>query len=259
MASWTVVTGASSGIGADFARIAAKENRRVVISARRKDRLEALATELTELGAPEVEIVEADLAVAGAADTLWAAAVAKGPVDVLVNNAGLGSHDPFASAEWAREEMMLEVNITALTRLMKLAVPQMLEAGEGRIINVASIAGFMPGPGMAAYHATKAYVVSLSDAVGHELKGTKVTVTALCPGATQSEFFTSADMTDVRMINSMKLPTAMSVAKAGWDGAKAGKRVVIPGALNWLTAQMPRIVPKVWMMSSIETLMSKSS
>ncbi len=258
MKSWTVVTGASSGIGADFARIAAKEKRNVVISARRGDRLAALAEELKGLGAPEVEIVEVDLASDGAADKLWTTATSKGQIDVLVNNAGLGSHDPFATGEWAREEMMLEVNISALTRLMKLAVPHMLEAGTGRIINVASIAGFMPAPGMATYHATKAYVVSLSAAVWEELRGSKVSVTALCPGATQTEFFDSADMNDVRIIASMKLPTAMSVAQVGWAGAKAGKRLVIPGTINWMTTLSARLLPTTWMMRILQTLMAKS-
>ncbi|MEM9902485.1 MAG: SDR family oxidoreductase [Pseudomonadota bacterium] len=257
MDSWTIVTGASSGIGADFARIAAKEKRNVVISARRKDRLDAIAEELKSLGAPHVETVVADLAKPGAADEVWNAAIAKGRVDILVNNAGLGSHDAFAVSDWEREHMMLEVNITALTRLMKLAVPHMLEAGSGKIINVASIASYFPGPNMAAYHATKAYVLSLSDAVHEELQGTKVTITSLCPGVTQSEFFESADMGAVPMIAKGGLPTSMSVARAGWSGAKAGQRVVVPGATNWILTQLPRVMPKPWMMRMIKSALSK--
>ena len=259
MDKWTLVTGASSGIGADFARIAARERRNVAISARRKDRLEALAEELRSLGAPQVEIVQADLAEPGAADALWAAATAKGQVEILVNNAGLGTHDPFATDNWAREETMLEVNVMAMTRLMKLAVQHMLEAGAGRIINVASVAGFMPGPGMAAYHASKAYVVSLSEAVAEELRGTNVTVTALCPGATESEFFDSADMRDVRLVKRTKLPTAMSVAQAGWAGAKGGRRIIVPGGMNWVFTQAPRFVPKAWLMRVSRSVMAKEA
>ncbi|MEM1428799.1 MAG: SDR family NAD(P)-dependent oxidoreductase [Pseudomonadota bacterium] len=259
MDTWTVVTGASSGLGADFARIAAKERRNIVISARREDRLKALAEELTGLGAQAVEVVAADLADATAADTLWNAAVARGPVDNLVNNAGLGAHDPFESGDWGREAASIEVNIKALTGLMKLAVPHMKEAGRGRILNVASVAGFLPGPGMAVYNATKAYVVSLSEAVAEELSGTKVTVTALCPGATQTEFFDSADMGSVRLVKSGGLPTSMSVARAGWAGAKAGQRLVVPGASNWMVTQMPRVLPRSALTKIIKRLMAKEA
>jgi len=240
---WTLVTGASKGIGKELARIAAREGHALILSARSKDQLEALAEELRTAHGGEVVVIVADLTRADAAADLWRAASAGRRIDILVNNAGLGRNGAFAEAGWARELASINVNITALTELMKRAVVDMLAAGGGQILNLASTAAFMPGPGMAVYHATKSYVLSLSEAVSEELRGTPVSVTALCPGATATHFFADAEMESMALLRYSKPPSAESVARVGWRAMKAGKRAVVPGAMNKAFAFLPRLVP----------------
>jgi len=164
---------------------------------------------------------------------------------VLVNNAGLGSNGDFATGQnWEREFSSVNVNMLALTRLMKRAIPHMQSLGKGRILNVASVAGFTPGPNMAVYHASKAYVLSLSEAVAEELRGSHVTVTVLCPGATQTNFFTAADMHGVRLLKMFKPMDAAVVAEQGWQKAQIGKRIVIPGLIYKVFAFLPRLSPR---------------
>ena len=164
---------------------------------------------------------------------------------MLVNNAGLGSNGAFAEGQnWARELASVNVNMLALTRLMKLAVPHMQGLEKGCVLNVASVAGFAPGPNMAVYHATKAYVLSLSEAVAEELRGTNVTVTALCPGATATNFFEDADMHGVRLLKLARPMASGPVAELGWRGALTGKRIVVPGLMNKLFAFSPRLTPR---------------
>lgn len=256
--TYTLVTGASEGIGKELARQSAKAGRSVILAARSKEKLEALAVELRDYDI-DVIVMPADLGKPKEVERLWKDATAKGRrIDILVNNAGLGSHGYFAEADWAREALSIEVNVVALTRLMKLAVPHMIEARQGRILNVASIAGFMPGPNMAVYHATKAYVVSLSEAVNVELHGKNVSVTALCPGPTQSNFFNEADMKKVRLTRG-RLPTAASVAEAGWRAMIARKSVAVPGVMNTVMAFMPRITPRVILNAVTKRVMAKAS
>ncbi|MEM7643056.1 MAG: SDR family oxidoreductase [Pseudomonadota bacterium] len=244
MTYYTFVTGASEGIGREFARIAARKGRNVILTARSVDKLEALADDLRAEDV-DVVVIPADLSTPDAADTLFAEAVAGRGIDVFINNAGLGHNGAFADPDgWPREEATITVNVLAATRLLKLMLPHMtaLDA-KARIVNVASVAGFVPGPGMAVYHASKAYLLSLSEAVAHEMRGSNVTVTALCPGPTRTNFFEAADMKDVAMVQG-DLPTAYSVALAGWDGAVTGTQVVVPGATNKMLAFLPRIAPR---------------
>ncbi|MFL4471492.1 SDR family NAD(P)-dependent oxidoreductase [Tateyamaria armeniaca] len=244
MANWTLITGASEGLGVEFAHIAAKEKRNVILAARSKDKLEKVAERVRALGV-EAVVIPADLSETGEVDRLWKEATKGRSVDVLVNNAGLGSNGSFADeATWEREMSSINVNMLALTRLMKLAIPHMKGLDKGRILNVASIAGFSPGPGMAVYCATKAYVLSLSEAVGNELSGTNVTVTALCPGTTATNFFEDAKMTDAKLLEFAKPMDPAIVAEAGWLQARIGKPVVVPGAMNKLITVLPRFVPR---------------
>ncbi len=244
MDTWTLITGASEGLGVEFARIAAAEGRNLILTARSLDKLEALAQDLRSDDV-KVEVIGADLSDLSEVERMWDTASASRQIDMLVNNAGLGRHGSFGDGEvWERELSSLNVNITALSYLMKQAIPHMQASDGGRILNVASTAAFMPGPNMAVYHATKAYVLSLSEAVAEELRGTNVTITALCPGATATNFFDDADMHGVRLLRFAKPMEAAPVAQAGWDAAKAGQRVIVPGWINKVFAFAPRLTPR---------------
>lgn len=240
---WVLVTGASEGLGRAFAQLAAGKGFDLVLVARGQERLEALAQDLRGQGREAVVIV-ADLSDAAEVERAWAEASTGRRIGWLINNAGLGSHGKFANPEgWPREKMSMQVNIDALTRLMKLALPHMEAAGGGRILNVASNAAYMPGPGMAIYHASKSYVLSLSQAVADEMRNRGVTVTALCPGPTKTAFFDSAGIGDLPIVRRFPMPSAEAVARAGWDAAMDGKRVIIPGAINKVMAWSTRITP----------------
>jgi short-subunit dehydrogenase len=238
----TLITGASEGLGRAFAHIAAREGHRLVVSARNEARLQDLAAELK--GA-DVSIIPADLSRDGEAERLWDEATRGRDVRVLVNNAGLGRNGAFADPDgWPREGASVMVNVVAATVLMKRAAVEFRQKGGGRILNVASIAGFLPGPNMAVYHATKAYLLSLSEAVATELAGSGVTVTALCPGATATEFFRSDGAENASRLARGRMASAETVAEAGWWGMKEGERVVIPGAGNKAAAFVPRVLPR---------------
>ena len=255
--AWTLVTGASEGLGVEFAHLAAKEERNVILAARSRDKLEKVAEEVRAKGV-EVVVIPVDLSQPEEVDRLWAEASDGRDIDVLVNNAGLGYNGPFADGQaWARELSSINVNMLAVTRLMKLAIPHMQTLPKGRILNVSSVAGFSPGPGMAVYHATKAYVLFLSEAVAEELRGSNVTVTALCPGATATNFFEDADMHGIRLLKLSKPMKASEVAELGWLQARIGKRIVVPGAMNKLMALLPRVSPRSWTTRIAAQIMGK--
>ncbi len=235
----TLVTGASSGIGRELALLAAPDNRAVVLVARREGRLRELAERVREApGAPEAVVMPADLAEeAGREGLLAELAELEGrglAVDHLVNNAGLGLDGRFHENDAARERATVAVNAVALHRLCRALLPGMAERGYGRVLNVASTAAYQPLPYMATYAATKAFVLSLSEALWWEYRGTGVTVTCLAPGKTATEFFDEADMDDIAFARPTSSPER--VAQAGYRGMRAGKRVVIPGLQNKLTA-----------------------
>jgi uncharacterized protein len=245
--AWTLITGASEGLGREFAALAAKDGHSLILSARQEDKLQTLAADLRSRHGIEVVVIPADLSRPGEADRLWSSATSGRDVSVLVNNAGLGRNGAFTDAEgWPREEATLAVNAVALTILMKRAAVAMSAAGKGAILNVASTAGFVPGPQMAVYHATKAYVLSLSEAVADEVRATGITVSVLCPGATQTEFFKADGAEKATFLTRMPLPTAASVAKAGWLGMKERRRIIIPGLNNRISAFLPRLLPRSW-------------
>jgi uncharacterized protein len=244
---WALVTGASEGLGREFADLAAAAGHPVILAARQADKLEGLAADLRTKHGVEVAVIPVDLSDAAEAERLWTDATAGRRVGILVNNAGLGRNGAFAEADgWSREWSSLQVNVVALTVLMKRAVVAMVAEGGGRVLNVASTAGFVPGPQMAVYHATKAYVLSLTEAVADELRGTKVTVTALCPGATKTEFFKADAAESATWLTKMPLPSARSVAEAGWRAMLAGKVVHVPGLNNKVSAFLPRLLPRSW-------------
>ncbi len=244
-AGWALVTGASEGLGREFATIAAKEGYDVILSARQVGKLEALANGLRRAYQVQVEVIPADLSLAEEVEALWTRASRGRQIAVLVNNAGLGRNGRFTDlGGWAREAASIEVNIMAATILMKRAAAVMAAHGSGRILNVASTAGFLPGPNMAVYHATKAYLLSLSEAVAEELRGSGVTVTAVCPGATATEVFSADGAEGGTWVTRLPLPQADVVARAGWTAMQRGQRVNVVGVMNKIFAFSPRITPR---------------
>jgi uncharacterized protein len=241
-----LVTGASSGIGADLARELARDGHDLVLTARRGEPLGRLAAELAPLGA-RATIITADLSKPGAAAELDGQIQSRGLViEVLINNAGFGDAAPFHEAEPAKLSAILQVNVLALTELTRLALPGMVARRRGRVMLVASTAGFQPGPGMAVYCASKAYVLSLGQALSQELRRTGVKVTTLCPGATATGFAAAANAQDRPLFKRKLIPVMDSaeVAAAGYAALKAGRPVVVTGALNKLTAATTRLVPR---------------
>jgi short-subunit dehydrogenase len=237
---WALITGASSGLGREFAKLAAADGWNLVIAARRTDEMEALANELSV----EVVVIPADLSQPGAADKLWDAASDGRDIDLLVNNAGIGVHGRFATAGDERERGAVALNIVAVTELLQRALFDFRKRGvQGRVLNVASLAAFMPAPSMAIYHASKAYVLWLTDAVHYECKRDGITVTALCPGPTPTGFFEAAN-TGKTWLTTVPMQTADVVAATGWRALKAGKRAVIPGLVPKLIALSARATPR---------------
>src|ERR1044071_1138842 len=238
-----LITGASSGIGLDLAKLMAPDFD-LIITARNQSDLENTARELEAAHGNHVHIIPAALARADAPREIFSEIERRGlQVDFLVNNAGFGSYGAFAESDHQAELDMIQVNITALTSLTKLALPGMLARKRGRIMNVASTAGFQPGPLMAVYYATKAYVIMFSEAIANEVKGSGVTVTCLCPGATATKFAGRAKMEESRLFK-MGAMRSKDVARIAYKGMMAGKTMVIPGVLNRAIAMSVRFSPR---------------
>lgn len=241
---WALVTGASSGIGTEFARLLAERGYAVVLSARREDRLETLAAELRREYGVQTLVIAQDLAEPTAATNLYEEIARTGiTLEVLVNNAGFGLWGKFEETPWERERAMIDLNVRVLVELTKRFLPGMVQRHSGRVLNVASTAAFQPGPLMAVYFATKSFVLSFSEAINEELRGTGVNVTTLCPGPTQSEFFEAAEAGD-KQLSKGKLPSAREVAALGIDAMFAGKRTVVHGFANRMLVLLGRLSPR---------------
>jgi short-subunit dehydrogenase len=241
-----LITGASSGIGLELASLAAQDGHDLVLVARQRERLESVGRGLEEEYGVRVSVLAKDLADPSAPAELWRGLAERGiGIDALVNNAGFGVYGFFAQTSVDRELEMIQVNVAALTHLTKLILPGMLARRRGRILNVASTAAFQPGPIMAVYYATKAYVLSFSEALASECARSGVTVTALCPGPTRTEFEGRAGSPEEIMARKKGFVMgAPEVAREGWRGMKAGKRVVIPGLRNRLLVLSERAIPR---------------
>ncbi|HXI20574.1 MAG TPA: SDR family oxidoreductase, partial [Gemmatimonadales bacterium] len=246
-----LITGASGGIGLELARLCAKGNHDVVLVARNRDKLEEISKYLSGMYQVRVEVLPADLREPGAPASIMEEIGRRGlAVDVLVNNAGFGEWGLFGRGDPQRQLDMIQVNITALTQLTRLALPGMVSRRRGRILNLASTAAFAPGPLMAVYYASKAYVLSFSEAIGNELRGTGITVTALCPGPTRTGFADAAGMRETNLFNSPAVMDAAPVALAGYRGMMRGRAVVIPGIANQLLVLSIRLGPR-WLVRRI--------
>ncbi|HEV8607238.1 MAG TPA: SDR family oxidoreductase [Tepidisphaeraceae bacterium] len=242
--SVALVTGASSGIGLDLAKLFAQGGHDLVLVARNEEALRGVAGECEKLGV-RAHVLAKDLSDPGAAQKIFDEVAARGiVVEVLVNNAGFGTHGAFAQTKLEEEVGMIQVNIVALIQLTRLFLPGMIARRSGKIMNVASVAGFVPGPYMSVYYATKAFVLSHSVALAQEVKGSGVIVSALCPGPTKTEFQKRAKMAESKMFKKPRSMTSMEVAKAGYEGLMKGKMIVVPGLSNKVIGMAAKISPR---------------
>ena len=239
-----LVTGASSGIGRELARCFAADGCRLILLARNTDALESLAGELRQAHKIETLVLTADLSRPETPARVFKELQGRGiKVDVLVNNAGFGANGAFATLPLQRQLAMIQVNITALTNLTGLFLPGMIERRGGGVLNVGSLAGFLPGPGMNVYYATKAFVLSFTEALAEELAGTGVTATALCPGPTATNFGNISHGKKMRRLNTPKMPAA-AVASCGHRAFRRGRTLAIPGWQYHVLLLLLRFMPR---------------
>jgi hypothetical protein len=244
-ASTALVTGATGGIGREFCELLAQDGYDIVICARHADELATLADDLEDRFGISVMVLARDLSLPSAPEEIFTRLQEESiGVDVLVNCAGFGLLRPFVEPGFETELAMMRVNMVALTHLTKLFLHDMVEQGGGRVLNMGSTASFMPGPLMAVYYATKAYVLSFSQAVASELEGTGVTVTALCPGPTDTGFQDRADQRSTWLLRLLEPMEPETVARAGYRGLMRGRRVVVPSFQDRFVAFFHRFVPR---------------
>ena len=257
MKKTALITGASSGIGKAFAHIFAREGYNLVLVARNEQRLMELKKDLGEKFNCTSKVFIQDLSEIDAAQQLYSRVQDAGlMIDALINNAGFGDYGEFAQMDEQKMSNMIQVNVTALTQLTRLFLPKMKERGKGKILNVASTAGFQPGPYMAVYFATKAYVLSFSEALYSELGGTGIAVTALCPGPTRTGFEKGTSKSGNPLFQG-GLMDAQTVAQRGFDGLMNGKRLVIPGAKNNALVLSGKFSPRSVVLKIMKSLLKR--
>ncbi|MFD2673691.1 SDR family NAD(P)-dependent oxidoreductase [Marinicrinis sediminis] len=258
MTQTVLITGASGGIGLELAREFAAAGHTLILTARSGQKLEQAKQEIEQQYGVPVALFVHDLAKPAEIEALWTSVQEAGwSVDILVNNAGYGLFGPFAETDLQDELNMIDLNVRSLTQLTKLALQDMVKKGRGRILNVASTAAFQPGPLMAVYYATKAFVLSFSEALAKELEDHGITVTALCPGATATGFEERANLQGSGLLKSGVMD-ARTVARIGYDGTMRGKRVVIPGWRNRMLAQSVRFMPRKLVTTIVKKIQQKS-
>lgn len=251
-----LVTGASSGIGYEISLQLAKDGHNLVLVARRRERLEELAARLRNEHQCKVTVIALDLAQPGAAETLYHQLKKENiPVDILVNNAGVGTRGSFLKIPTQRELAELQLNIVALTHLCKLFGSDMVQRGLGKILNIASVAAFLPGPYMSVYSASKAYVLSFSEGLRQELKGTGVSVTVVCPGPVESEFHQIANTQSVKFLQLAPMMSSAELAHHALKAMHDRRAVAVPGIFNRLTILLPRLLPRNWLAFIVRFIM----
>lgn len=246
MSQTALITGASSGIGLELAKQFAQVGDSLVLVARSETKLQQLKNEFTDKYSIHVDVVVADLAESNAAEKiLQELKQRKLVIDILVNNAGFGELGLFHEIETQRQLKMIRLNVEAVVHLTRLLLPEMIKRNGGAILNVGSVAGFQPGPNMAVYYATKAFVLSFSEAIHEELLGSGIKVVCLAPGATKTGFGDDSGMNKTRIFKS-NLMTAEVVARQAMKAISTNQAIVIPGWKNWLVAASSRFVPRSW-------------
>jgi uncharacterized protein len=257
MSKTALITGSSNGIGYELAKLHAEKGDNLVLVARSKGKLDELKKELEEKHKVFVYTIGKDISLPGAAREVFDELKRQNiSVDYLVNSAGLGDIGLFAESDWNKQEKMINLNITALTHFTWLFLPDMIKRGSGKIMNVASTAAFQPGPTMAVYFASKAFVLSFSEAVDNEVRDKGITVTALCPGSTASGFH-AATIGDGKLVKERKLPSSQKVAEYGYRAMMKGKTVAIHGLKNTIMATSVRFIPRALAVKSARKIQKK--
>lgn len=257
MSKTALITGASSGLGVEFARIHASKGENLVLVARSKNKLDAFKLELEKQFGITVYVICKDLSDQYAPKAVYdELKTQKIQIDYLINNAGFGDFGLFVESNWEKQSQMINLNITALTYLTRLFLPDMIKNKSGKILNIASTAAFQPGPTMSIYFATKAFVLSFSEAIANELMETGVTVTVLCPGATDTGFKAAASLDNSNLFKGTGIATSKEVAEFGYNSMMKGKTVVIHGFVNSLMSQSVRFSPRK-LVTAIARLMLK--
>lgn len=240
-----LITGASSGIGLEFAKVFASKKNNLVLVARNEEKLKALANELQTENGVSIRVLQADLSKMDEVQKVYDTCTKENiQVDYLVNNAGFGDYGFFVKSDWNKTEEMIDLNVKSLTKMCRLFLTGMVQRKTGKILNVASTAAFQPGPTMAVYYATKSFVLLFSEGIYNELKGTGVSVTCLCPGATESGFQAAANLEESKLVKGKKLPTSAKVALFGYNAMMKNKMTVIHGVKNYIMANSVRFAPR---------------
>jgi short-subunit dehydrogenase len=259
MKNTALITGASNGIGLELAKVHASKGGDLVLVARNKSKLDELKAELEKQFKISVFTIGKDLSLNNSAREVYDETTKqKIQIDYLINNAGFGDFGMFVETDWNKELQMINLNITTLTQFTKLYLQDMVKRRSGKIMNVASTAAFQSGPTMAVYYATKAYVLSFSEAVDNEVHDKGITVTTLCPGATESGFQAAAAMEESNLVKGKKLPTSQEVAEYGYASMMKGKTVAIHGMMNYLLANSVRFTPRALVVKLTRKIQDKA-
>ena len=253
-----LITGASSGIGREFAHVFAEKMHNLVLVSIDEDGLEGVGKEIREKYNVTVDLILADLRDPREVGRVYAECSSQRfVVDILVNDAGMGEFGPFVEMDWEKIQRIIDLNIKAVTKLCHLFIPGMVARKSGHILNIASTAAFQPGPLMAVYYATKSYVLFLSEALYNELEGTGVHITCLCPGPTSTHFFSIAHMEQSNLVKGRNLPTPRKVAELGYKSMMKNKMTVIHGLGNFILANCVRFVPRRWVLPIVRHVQKK--
>jgi len=258
MQQTSLITGASSGIGLELARVMARNGINLVLTARREERLNQLKKELENQYSVRVHFIPLDLAKPESPQQLYNFCQKEElNIDILINNAGIGDYGLFQKNEWEKTATMIDLNMKSLTHLTRLFLPDMIQRKNGRIMNVASTASFQPGPLMSVYYATKHYVLAFSEALANEVAEHNVTVTALCPGPTKSEFQETANMQKSKLVDRLPMPDSAEVAEYGYRAMVNGKRVAVHGVMNKIMAKAVSFLPRCWVTATVRKIQER--